>query len=128
MTKLTKCQNHDHRGGVFDTWTEWAKPRLKGPKGWPVGQTPWPADQVSCRFGPQLRGHVPTGGVEGQGGGGRSTQPAGEVAWLAGHHLVPNRLLRVGGAPPRTYKYPPTVEMRRHQISEIPLAKLSFLV
>jgi hypothetical protein len=24
--KLTKCQNHHHHEGVFDMWTEWAKP------------------------------------------------------------------------------------------------------
>jgi hypothetical protein len=27
--KLTKCQNHHHHGGVFDTWTEWAKPQAE---------------------------------------------------------------------------------------------------
>jgi hypothetical protein len=47
-------------------------------------------------------------------GGGRSTRSAGHVAWLAGHHLAPNQLLQVGGAPPWPYKYPPMVEMRRH--------------
>jgi hypothetical protein len=62
--------------------------------------------------------------------GGRSTRPVGHVGWAAGHHLAPNRLLQVGGAPPWPYKFPPTVEMRRHthHILEIPLAKLSFLV
>jgi hypothetical protein len=47
-------------------------------------------------------------------GGGRSTQLAGHVAWPAGHHLVPNRLVQVSGDRPRPYKYPPTMEMRRH--------------
>jgi hypothetical protein len=46
--------------------------------------------------------------------GGRSTQPADHVAWLASHHMVPNRLLQVSGAPPLPYKYPPMVEMRGH--------------
>jgi hypothetical protein len=27
--KLTKCQNHHHHGGVFNTWTEWAKPQTE---------------------------------------------------------------------------------------------------
>jgi hypothetical protein len=40
-------------------------------------------------------------------GGGLSTRPFGHMAWPAGHHLVPNGLLQVGGAPPRTYKYSP---------------------
>jgi hypothetical protein len=39
--------------------------------------------------------------------GGRSTQPAG-------HHMAPNRLLQVMGAPLWPYKYPPTVEKSRH--------------
>jgi hypothetical protein len=29
--KLTKCQNLYHHGGVFDTWTEWAKPPADRP-------------------------------------------------------------------------------------------------
>jgi hypothetical protein len=55
--------------------------------------------------------------------GGRST-------WPTGHHLVPNRLLQVGGAPPWPYKYHPMVEMRghththTHHILEIPLVLL----
>jgi hypothetical protein len=31
--KLTKCQNHHHHGGVFDTWTEWAKPQVEMAQG-----------------------------------------------------------------------------------------------
>jgi hypothetical protein len=27
--KLIKCQNHHHHSGVFDTWTEWAKPQAE---------------------------------------------------------------------------------------------------
>jgi hypothetical protein len=46
--------------------------------------------------------------------GDRSTWLAVHVVWSADHHLVPNWLLQVGGAPPWPYKYPPTVEMRRH--------------
>jgi hypothetical protein len=26
--KLTKCQNHHHHGGVFDTWTKWGQTDL----------------------------------------------------------------------------------------------------
>jgi hypothetical protein len=36
--KLTKYQNEHHHGGIFDTWTKWAKPQAKwaqGPTGWP---------------------------------------------------------------------------------------------
>jgi hypothetical protein len=48
--------------------------------------------------------------------GGHSTRPAGLMAWPSGHHMAPNQLIQVGGAPTRAYKYspPPTVEMRRH--------------
>jgi hypothetical protein len=67
--------------------------RPKGPKGQPAGH-------VLCWFGPRLRGHVSIRGVEGHGGG--------ESRWMslhpAGHHLAPNRLLQVGGAPPQPYK------------------------
>jgi hypothetical protein len=37
--KLTKCQNEHPDGGVFDTWTKWAKPHAKwaqGPAGQPI--------------------------------------------------------------------------------------------
>jgi hypothetical protein len=50
------------------------RPLTSGARGWPAGQ-------VLCWFGPWLRAHVSTRGVEGQDGGGRTT-------WLAGHHLV----------------------------------------
>jgi hypothetical protein len=36
--KLTKCQNHHHQEGVFDTWTKWVEPqaeRAQGPADWP---------------------------------------------------------------------------------------------
>jgi hypothetical protein len=85
-------------------------PRLKGPKGRPTGQIPWPAIHALCWFGLWLQGHVSTRAVEDQGGGevsgGRYTLPAGHVAWPIGYHLVPYRLLQVGGAPPWPYKYP----------------------
>jgi hypothetical protein len=51
--KLTKCQNHDHHGGVFDTWTKWARPRPSGPKG-------QPASQALRLFGPSLGCHAST--------------------------------------------------------------------
>jgi hypothetical protein len=43
--KLTKCQNHHHHGGVFDTWTVWVKPqaeRAQGLAGWPNSLADWP--------------------------------------------------------------------------------------
>jgi hypothetical protein len=52
--KLTKCQNHHHHLGVFDTWTEWVKPqaeRAQGPTGRqyslagrPCFMSVWPID------------------------------------------------------------------------------------
>jgi hypothetical protein len=59
----------------------------KGPKGLPAVQTPWPTGHVLCRFGPQLRGHVSTRGVEGQGGREsrwRLLHPTGRSRGLAG--------------------------------------------
>jgi hypothetical protein len=47
-------------------------------------------------------------------GGGRSTRPTDHVAWSSGHHSVLNRLIQLGGAPPRPINTPPTVEMRGH--------------
>jgi hypothetical protein len=62
-------------------------------------------------------------------GGGRTHWSGGQVARLAGCHLVSYCLSQVGGAPPWLYKYPPTSESRhRHHILEIPLAKLAFLL
>jgi hypothetical protein len=53
----------------------------------------------------------------------------GRTHWPAGHHLASYRLGQVDGAPPWAYKYPPTGESRHtHHISDIPLAKLTFLV
>jgi hypothetical protein len=49
-----------------------------------------------------------------KGCGSHSTQPAGHVARPAGHHLASYRLDQVGGAPLRSYKYPPLVEIRTH--------------
>jgi hypothetical protein len=51
-------------------------------------------------------------------GGGCSTRSASHVAWPTGHPLAPNRLLQVGGGPPRPYKYPPTVDMRTHTFGD----------
>jgi hypothetical protein len=45
-------------------------------------------------------------------GGGWSTRPDGHVARRPGHHMVPNRLIQVGGGPIHPYKYPPHGESR----------------
>ncbi len=58
--KLTKYQIHHHHGGVFGTWTKWAKRQAKRAQGL--------AGHVLCRFGLWLRGHVSTRAVEDQGG------------------------------------------------------------
>jgi hypothetical protein len=47
--KLTKCQNHHHHGGIFDTWSEWVKPQIERAQGlaslagWPCFMSVWPA-------------------------------------------------------------------------------------
>jgi hypothetical protein len=104
-----------------------------GPRGWAVGQIPWPVGQVLCRFGRRLYGHVSTREGEGQGGGKsgwRPLHPAGRhVAWPAGRHIVSYHLSQVGGAHLGPYKYPSTGgNQNTHHISEIPLAKLPFFV
>jgi hypothetical protein len=43
--------------------------------------------------------------------GGCSTRPAGDVAWLPGLHLAPNRPLLVGGDLIHPYKYPLPVKV-----------------
>jgi hypothetical protein len=37
-----------------------AKPQVKGPKGWPVGPTPWSAAHTLSQFRPRLGGYVHT--------------------------------------------------------------------
>jgi hypothetical protein len=56
--KLTKFQKHHRHGGVFDMWTEWAKPqaeRALGPTGWPNSladrpglKSVWPVASWTC--------------------------------------------------------------------------------
>jgi hypothetical protein len=83
-----------------------------GPRGWAVGQIPWPVGQVLCRFGR------------------RPLHLAGRhVAWPAGRHIASYHLSQVVGAHSGPYKYPSTGgNQNTHHISEIPLAKLPFLV
>jgi hypothetical protein len=58
-------------------------------------------------------------------GGGRSTRPVGHMAWLAGHHLVPNRPLQVGGGPIHPYKKPAHVKVKiPHSTCSSPLVKV----
>jgi hypothetical protein len=106
--KLTKCQNHHHHGGVFDTWNEWAKPRAERAQG--------PAGQGLSQFDPRLRGHVSTREDEGQGGGSRSTRSDG--TWLG----RPAATWRVTASaklvehPHDPINTPPPVEIRRHTL------------
>jgi hypothetical protein len=92
-------------------------PRSNGPRGRPAGPIPWLVGWVLGQFSPRLHGHVSTREEEGQGCGERqwkSFHPAGHMARLGGSHLVSYCLGQVGGAPPRFYKYPPLVKIRRH--------------
>jgi hypothetical protein len=103
-------------------------PRPSGPRGQPAGLTPWPANQALRWFGLGLDGHITTLVQKEyprlEVGGGHEKSSAGHVARPPARHLVSYHLSQVSGAPPRPSKYPPTVEMRRHHIMEIPLAKL----
>jgi hypothetical protein len=117
--KLTKCQNHHHHGGVFDTWTEWAKPQAEWVQGsaaqpntlagWPGSKSVRPMTSWTCVY--TIRGRPR---LWRKGGGSCSTRPAGHVAWSVNRHLVSYRLSQVIGAPPQPYKYPCLVEIRTH--------------
>jgi hypothetical protein len=83
--KLTKCQNHHHRGGVFDTCTMWTRPQAE----WAQG----PAGQGLRQFGLSLGCHTSTRGGEAQVSKEHRWRPlhrVGHVAWPADHHLAPN--------------------------------------
>jgi hypothetical protein len=59
-------------------------------------------------------------------GGGRSTQPAGHMAWPTGHHLEPNRSLQVGGSPIHPINTPLIVKVNTpHSFCSSPLVKVS---
>jgi hypothetical protein len=61
--------------------------------------------------------------------GDRTTWPASHVAGPAGHHLVSNQLNQVSDPSLDPYKYPSIGgNQNTHDILEIPLAKLPFLV
>jgi hypothetical protein len=98
------------------------RPLTSGLRGWLVGQ-------VLCLFGPWLRARVSTQEGEDQGGGGRTTWPAGQVARPTGHHLASYQLNQVGNPSLDPYKYHSTGgNQNTHHILEIPIAKLLFLV
>jgi hypothetical protein len=115
---MSKSSSH---GGVFDTWTRWAKPQAERAQGPADRPNSLAASHVLCQFGPWLRGHVSTQGVEGQGGvesQWRSRHPAGQPLGLAGWPPLGAKLMSPSRwnppPPPRPYKYPPTVKMRTH--------------
>jgi hypothetical protein len=96
--KLTKCQNHYHHGGVFDTWTKSVKPQDEWAQRL-AGRTNPLAGRPGLKCSPLLCGHVSTQEDEDQGGGSRSTWSAGDMARPVGHHLASYRISQVGGAP-----------------------------
>jgi hypothetical protein len=63
-----------------------------GPRGWPVGQTPWPTGPTVQPLADWLHGdtlqEVVKGNAKLKVGGGRTTWLAGHVARSTGHHLV----------------------------------------
>jgi hypothetical protein len=124
--------NHHHRG-VFDTWTKRSRPQIEWAQGlidWPnslvdrpgfeaVRPEPWLPHVYTRRQSPESVEKV---------GGGRSTWSADHMAWLAGHHLAPNRPLQVGGGLIQPYKYPPPAIMvnvdTSHSFCSSPLVKV----
>jgi hypothetical protein len=102
--------------GVFDMWTEWAKPQAE----WAQGLAGWP-NSLADR--PGLKSVRPTASwtcvymreEESQGARSHSTWPDRHMARPNSCHLVSYCLGQVGGAPPRPYKYhPPPVEIKTH--------------
>jgi hypothetical protein len=101
-------------------------PRQSEQRGRPTGPTPWSASQGLRWFDPSLGCHVSTRGGEAWVVGGHSTRPASHVAWLAGHHVAPNRPLQVNGGPIHPYKYPPPLTVKveiPHSTCNSPLVK-----
>jgi hypothetical protein len=48
--KLTNCQNEHHHGGIFETWTKWAKPQAnwaQGPVDRPNSLPGWPGFEMA---------------------------------------------------------------------------------
>jgi hypothetical protein len=68
------------------------RPLTSGPRGWPASQTPWPADPTLQPLAGRLHGdtiqEVVTGNQKPKVGGGRTPWPPGQVARLAGHHMM----------------------------------------
>jgi hypothetical protein len=100
--KLTKCQNEHHHGGVFDTWTKWAKPQAK----WAQGSAGRP-NSLADRPGFELarpRTWLTHLYVGSQG------RIHGLKAVEAGRPFAPSRPCQVGGDSPYPYISPPTAE------------------
>jgi hypothetical protein len=111
--KLTKCQNHHHHGGVFDTWIRWAKPQDEWAQGLvdqQVFKSVWPMaswTRVYMRRGRPRRWRKAVEAVP-------PSWPATWLGRLADRHFVSYHLDQVGGGPPRPDKYPPPVEIITH--------------
>jgi hypothetical protein len=127
--KLTKCQNHHHHGGVFDTWTkrgqtqaEWAqgltgRPNsLAGQLGFKAGQPETWLPRVYTRRRSPSRWKL--------------IHSAGRPCGLAARPPPGTKPTSpIDGGPIHPYKYPPHGESRHtHHYLKIPLVKLSFLV
>jgi hypothetical protein len=97
-------------------------PRLSGPRGRPASQgLRLFGLSLSCQ---RLHEEEKAELVK-KDGGGRSTRPAGRVAWPPGLHLVLNSLLQVSGGPNHGYKYPHMVKVNTpHSICSTPLKKV----
>jgi hypothetical protein len=119
--KLTKCQNHHHHGGVFDTWTEWARPqaeRAKGSAGRPGLKSVPPV--ASCTRVYTRRGRPRRW---------RKVVEAIPPSWLATTWRVtaPAKLVDLPHGPINTPP-PSSGNQNTHHYMEILLAKLSSLV
>jgi hypothetical protein len=78
------------------------RPQTSGPRGWPIGQTPWSVGPTLRALAGQLHGdtlqEAVTGNPKLKVGGGRNQWPANHVARPAGQHLACYRLNQVSNS------------------------------
>jgi hypothetical protein len=105
------------------------RPLTSGPRGRPVGQTPWLASPTLQPLTGWLCGDTLQEVVEGNPklkvGGGRTPWSAGHMARPVDHHLACYRLNQFGNLSLDPYKYPLLVEIKAtHSTCSSPLVKV----
>jgi hypothetical protein len=87
------------------------RPLTSGPRGWPAGQTPWPADPtlqpLTGFLHMQVLQEAVTRNPKLEVGGSQTQWLVGHVVRPAGQHLACYQLNQVGNSSLDPYKYPP---------------------